>query len=115
MPYNAKSILPSVITRTDEFKVILTFIQAWLAHIEVKEHHFLAVAEYRESMVEYEASRFGIYLESNNVYQQLKHYRRYGVELGRLGKAQSEAKKAYDIARRGKVAASVIHDAQVIQ
>ncbi len=95
-------MLPSVSTVTDEVKVILMFIQAWLAHIEVKEHHFLAVAEYRESMVEYEASRFGIYLESNDVYQQLKYHRRYGVELGRLGKAQSEAKKAYDIARRGE-------------
>ncbi|KAF9477921.1 BRO1-domain-containing protein [Pholiota conissans] len=69
----------------------------WLAHMEAKEHHFLAVAEYRESMVEYEASRY---------------FRRYGVELGRLGKAQTEAKKAYDVARRGKVAASVIQDAQ---
>lgn len=27
--------------------------------MEAKEHHFFAVAEYRESMVEYEASRFG--------------------------------------------------------
>ncbi|KAF8183916.1 ALIX V-shaped domain binding to HIV-domain-containing protein [Pholiota molesta] len=65
----------------------------WLAHMEAKEHHFFAVAEYRESMVEYEASR-------------------YGIELGRLGKAHIEAKKAYDVARRGKVAASVIQDAQ---
>lgn len=65
-------------------------------------------------MVEYEASRYGIPLEWNDVYQRLKLHRRYGVELGRLGKAQSEAKKAYDKARRGKVAASVIHDAQVI-
>ncbi|KAF8968115.1 BRO1-like domain-containing protein [Flammula alnicola] len=65
----------------------------WLPHMEAKEHHFSAVAEYRESMVEYEASR-------------------YGVELGRLGKAQIEAKKAYDIARRGKIAAPVLRDAQ---
>ncbi|KAF9563243.1 BRO1-domain-containing protein [Agrocybe pediades] len=65
----------------------------WLAHIEAKEHHFSAVAEYRESLVEYEA-------------------RRYGVELGRLAKAQSEAKKAYDNARRGKVTPTVVQDAQ---
>jgi hypothetical protein len=32
-----------------------------------------------------------------------------------LGKAHIEAKKAYDVARRGKVAASVIQDAQVFK
>ncbi|KAF8149996.1 BRO1-like domain-containing protein [Crassisporium funariophilum] len=65
----------------------------WLPHIEAKEHHFSAVAEYRESMVEYEASR-------------------YGFELGRLGKAQMDAQKAYDIARRGKIATPVLQDVQ---
>ncbi|PPQ95240.1 hypothetical protein CVT26_014931 [Gymnopilus dilepis] len=65
----------------------------WLPHIEAKGHHFAAVAEYRESIVEYEASR-------------------YGGELGRLGKAQIEAKMAYDVARRGKVASPVLQDAQ---
>lgn len=35
------------------------------------------------------------------------------MELGRLGKAQVHAKKAYDVARRGKVAAPVLHDVQV--
>ncbi|KAF8910637.1 BRO1-like domain-containing protein [Gymnopilus junonius] len=65
----------------------------WLPHIETKEHHFAAVAEYRESMVEYEASR-------------------YGGELGRLEKAQLEAKKAYEVARRGKISAAVLQDAQ---
>lgn len=48
-----------------------------------------------------------------NTHQQLRCFRRYGIELGRLGKAHVEAKKAYDVARRGKVAASVIQDAQV--
>ncbi|KDR76216.1 hypothetical protein GALMADRAFT_247478 [Galerina marginata CBS 339.88] len=65
----------------------------WLPHIEAKEHHFMAVAEYRESMVEYEASR-------------------YGVELGRLGKAQNEAQTACEIGRRGKIASTVLQDAQ---
>jgi hypothetical protein len=31
--------------------------QDWIAHMEAKAHHFSAVSEYRESIVEYEASR----------------------------------------------------------
>ncbi|KAH9481355.1 pH-response regulator protein palA/RIM20 [Psilocybe cubensis] len=65
----------------------------WIPHIETKEHHFSSVAEYRESLVEYEA-------------------RRYGNELGRLAKAHIEAKQAYDVGRRGKVASTVLQDAQ---
>ncbi|CAA7266857.1 unnamed protein product [Cyclocybe aegerita] len=74
--------------------IIGLFPADWIPHIEAKGRHFAAVAEYRESMVEYEASR-------------------YGFELGRLGKAQREAKAAYDIARRGKIAGPVLHDVQV--
>ena len=88
-------------------------MQDWITHIEAKEHHFSAVAEYRESIVEYEASRFESILAYVNIYQQLRSFYRYGLELGRLGKAQVEAKKAYDIARRGKVAPTVLQDVQV--
>ncbi|TFK40326.1 BRO1-like domain-containing protein [Crucibulum laeve] len=65
----------------------------WLAHIEAKSHHFSAVAEYRKSREEDEASR-------------------YGQQIARLDQAHSEAKKAYDIARRGKIAAPVLQDIQ---
>lgn len=38
---------------------------------------------------------------------------RYGYEISRLSKAQEEAKKAYDIGRRGKITASVLEDIKV--
>ena len=37
----------------------------------------------------------------------------YGVELARLGNAQKYAQNAYDTARRGRVSAPVLEDAQV--
>lgn len=40
---------------------------------------------------------------------------RYGIELARLVQAQVEAKEAYDISRRGRVASPVLQDAQVLQ
>jgi len=48
-----------------------------------------------------------------NSHLQLRYFRRYGVELGRLGKAHTAAKKAYDVARRGKIGGPVLQDAQV--
>ena len=48
-----------------------------------------------------------------NSHLQLRYFRRYGVELGRLGKAHTAAKQAYDIARRGKIGGPVLQDAQV--
>ena len=48
-----------------------------------------------------------------NICLQLKSFRRYGIELGRLSKAQVEAKQAYDIARRGKITPTVLQDVQV--
>jgi len=38
---------------------------------------------------------------------------RYGIEIGRLLQAQIEAKKGYDIARRGGVAPAVLQDTKV--
>ncbi|KAJ7593046.1 BRO1-like domain-containing protein [Mycena floridula] len=67
----------------------------WLSHIETKSHHFEAVAQYRKSIDELEASN-------------------YGLEIARLSQSQIEAKKAYDISRRGKVNLSVTRDAQSI-
>ncbi|KAG2017656.1 pH-response regulator, variant 2 [Coprinopsis cinerea AmutBmut pab1-1] len=66
----------------------------WLAHVEAKSYHFKAVAEFRKSMDE---------IENGN---------KYGFELARLQNAQMHAQQAYDIARRGKVAAPVLQDAQ---
>ncbi|KAG6900688.1 hypothetical protein C0993_004999 [Termitomyces sp. T159_Od127] len=69
------------------------FPSDWLPHIEAKCHHFAAVSEYRKSMDEIETSR-------------------YGIEIARLQEAQAEAKKAYDIARRGRIKPPVIQDIQ---
>ncbi|KAK0483604.1 BRO1-like domain-containing protein [Armillaria novae-zelandiae] len=63
----------------------------WRAHIEAKQHHFEAVAQYRKSTEELENSS-------------------YGVEISRLKEAQNEAKSAQDIARRGKVSQAVVQD-----
>ncbi|KAG5341599.1 hypothetical protein C0989_009080 [Termitomyces sp. Mn162] len=69
------------------------FPSDWLPHIEAKFHHFSAVSQYRKSMDEIEASS-------------------YGVEIARLQEAQVEAKKAYDVARRGRIAPPVMQDIQ---
>ncbi|KAH9068320.1 pH-response regulator [Lactarius deliciosus] len=54
----------------------------WTVHIEVKYLHFSAAAQYRKSIDDTERNRFG-------------------HEVARLAFAQSTAKKAYDMARRG--------------
>ncbi|KAF7986480.1 hypothetical protein HWV62_31277 [Athelia sp. TMB] len=71
------------------------FPSDWLAHLETKQYHFAAVAQFRKSIDEG---------ESNN----------YGVELARLTAATSEAKKGYDIARRGNVAPAVLKDIEAL-
>ncbi|KAG6814606.1 hypothetical protein H0H92_000135 [Tricholoma furcatifolium] len=69
------------------------FPSEWLSHIEAKCHHFSAVSKFRKSMDEIEASR-------------------YGNEIAWLQQAQTEARKAYDIARRGRIASAVLQDVQ---
>ncbi|KAF5371831.1 hypothetical protein D9615_009578 [Tricholomella constricta] len=69
------------------------FPSDWLPHIEAKSHHFSAVSEFRKSIDEIESSR-------------------YGEEIARLHEAHSEAKRAHDIARRGRIATPVLHDIQ---
>ncbi|KAJ7364036.1 BRO1-like domain-containing protein [Mycena albidolilacea] len=85
----------SAITTIREVEPLIQqlFPSAWLAHIEAKQYHFEAVSQYRQSLAELEASK-------------------YGVELARLGQARAAAKQAYDIARRGKVAPAVLQDVQ---
>ncbi|KAJ7066925.1 BRO1-like domain-containing protein [Mycena amicta] len=69
------------------------FPNGWLAHIDAKQYHFEAVAQYRQSLAELEGSH-------------------YGAEIARLDVARTASKQAYDIARRGKVASAVLQDVQ---
>ncbi|KAI0359835.1 BRO1-domain-containing protein [Trametes cingulata] len=63
----------------------------WVPHLEAKQLHFLAAAQYRKSLED---------LEAHN----------YGHEIARLCEAQALAKKGYDLARRGGVAQPVQQD-----
>ncbi|KAI0775185.1 BRO1-domain-containing protein [Trametes elegans] len=63
----------------------------WLSHLETKQLHFQAAAQYRKSLED---------LEAHN----------YGHEIARLSEAQTLAKRGYDAARRGGVAQPVQQD-----
>lgn len=63
----------------------------WVTHLETKQRHFRAAAQYRKSIDELEANR-------------------YGDELRRLMDAEEEAKKGYSLAKRSSVAPAVIQD-----
>lgn len=63
----------------------------WTTHIETKQRHFRAAAQYRKSIDELEANR-------------------YGVELRRLMDAEAEAKKGYSVAKRSSIAPAVVQD-----
>ncbi|KAG6837382.1 hypothetical protein H0H93_010540 [Arthromyces matolae] len=85
----------------------------WLPHIESKVHHFSAVSKYRKSMDEIEASRYLVSHSGSLVPDGDYNLTfRYGVEIARLLEAHEEAKKAYEIARRGRIAPSVLQDVQ---
>lgn len=67
-------------------------------------------------MDEFEANKFSclIFLETQGqLIDKLLGWYRYGVEIGRLHLAQVEAKKGYDIARKGGVAQAVQDDIKV--
>ncbi|KAJ4464583.1 BRO1-like domain-containing protein [Lentinula aciculospora] len=68
----------------------------WLSHIEAKQYHFEAVAQYRRSREELEKSR-------------------YGFEIAYLTQAQLAIKKGYDVARRGRVLPTILNDIQSFQ
>ncbi|KAF8638258.1 hypothetical protein AX17_002280 [Amanita inopinata Kibby_2008] len=72
------------------------FPSDWLSHLEAKWHHFQSVAQYRQSMDDIEA-------------------RRYGIEVARLHQARRDAKTAFEIAKRGKITHTVIQDIQSLQ
>ncbi|KAI0833513.1 BRO1-domain-containing protein [Trametes gibbosa] len=67
------------------------FPSNWASHLETKEFHFLAAAQFRKSLEDLEAHR-------------------YGHEVARLSEAQVLARKGYDIGRRGAVAQPVQQD-----
>ncbi|KZT22347.1 BRO1-domain-containing protein [Neolentinus lepideus HHB14362 ss-1] len=67
------------------------FSPIWVSHCEAKRYHFEAAAQYRKSVDDLEASR-------------------YGHELSRLHQANMLGKKAYDTARRAGVTKEVIED-----
>ncbi|TIA93959.1 hypothetical protein E3P81_00544 [Wallemia ichthyophaga] len=63
----------------------------WIAHMQVKAHHFAAAAQYRRSLDDLSASR-------------------YGHELSRLNLASELVKKAIDFTHRNRVLEAVRHD-----
>ncbi|OAX43145.1 BRO1-domain-containing protein [Rhizopogon vinicolor AM-OR11-026] len=63
----------------------------WIPHLETKQHHFSAASQYRKSIDELEASR-------------------YGGEIRRLMIAEADAKKGFNIAKRAGVAEAVLND-----
>ncbi|KAI9061298.1 pH-response regulator [Trametes sanguinea] len=69
----------------------LTRHPPWIAHLETKHLHFQAAAQYRKSLEDLEAHR-------------------YGHEIARLSAAHTFAKQGYDVARRGSVAQAVTQD-----
>ncbi|EMD34060.1 hypothetical protein CERSUDRAFT_117568 [Gelatoporia subvermispora B] len=67
----------------------------WLPHMEAKYLHFSAAAQYRKSVDDLEAGR-------------------YGHEISRLTEAQSLAKRGFEVARRGNAAPAVMEDLKSI-
>ncbi|EGN99169.1 hypothetical protein SERLA73DRAFT_90416 [Serpula lacrymans var. lacrymans S7.3] len=67
------------------------FPSDWISQIETKQSHFAAAAQYRKSIDDLEANR-------------------YGLELARLFQAEITAKKGYNMARRGGVQSAVLQD-----
>ncbi|KAF8442365.1 BRO1-like domain-containing protein [Boletus edulis BED1] len=63
----------------------------WIPHLEIKQRHFRAAAQYRKSIDD---------LEANN----------YGDELRRLMDAEAEAKQGYNLARRSTLSPAVVQD-----
>ncbi|TIA86897.1 hypothetical protein E3P99_03538 [Wallemia hederae] len=68
----------------------------WIAHMQVKAHHFAAAAQYRKSLDDLSAGR-------------------YGEELSRLNLAAELVKKAVDFSKRNKVFDTVRHDLKGLQ
>ncbi|KAG1747202.1 BRO1-like domain-containing protein [Suillus paluster] len=63
----------------------------WIPHLDTKQHHFNAASQFRKSIDELEASR-------------------YGDEIQRLMIAEADAKKGFNIGKRAGVAQAVLED-----
>ncbi|KAI0749790.1 pH-response regulator [Daedaleopsis nitida] len=85
------SFYTSAVTHVKDPSIKHVFPSWWLAHLETKSLHFQAAAQYRKSLEDLEAHK-------------------YGHEIARLMEAQALAKKGYDTARRGGVAQAVQQD-----
>ncbi|EKM58371.1 uncharacterized protein PHACADRAFT_159473 [Phanerochaete carnosa HHB-10118-sp] len=71
--------------------VMHLFPASWLAHVEIKASHFEGVSQYRKSLDDNAAGR-------------------YGEEVGRLTQALAIVKKGHDLARRSDVNEAVRQD-----
>ncbi|KAI0707335.1 BRO1-domain-containing protein [Earliella scabrosa] len=85
------SFYGSAVTHVKDTSIKHIFPSWWLAHLETKTSHFLAAAQYRKSLEDLEAHR-------------------YGHEIARLAEAKTLAKKGHDTARRGGVNPAVQQD-----
>ncbi|KAL0565208.1 pH-response regulator protein palA/rim20, partial [Marasmius crinis-equi] len=90
---SASLIFVSTCVRCDTEREPLCQTSVSIAHIQAKQHHFDAVSQYRKSREELEGSR-------------------YGSEIAYLTQALAGAKRAHDIARKGKASPAVQQDAQ---
>ncbi|OBZ72455.1 pH-response regulator protein palA/RIM20 [Grifola frondosa] len=86
------------------------FPSPWIPHMETKQLHFQAAAQYRKSVDDLEAHRSFITLRAKLPVSLTVGFFRYGHEIARLAEAEALAKKGYDVARRGGVAPPVLHD-----
>ncbi|KAI0091182.1 BRO1-domain-containing protein [Irpex rosettiformis] len=69
------------------------FPSGWVAHLETKQMHFAGVAQFRKSIDDLEANR-------------------YGQEIARLVLASSAVRKGHEIGRKGKVLPAVLREIQ---
>ncbi|KAM5535914.1 hypothetical protein V8D89_010354 [Ganoderma adspersum] len=85
------SLYASAASHIRDTSIKHVFPSSWIAHIETKSLHFQAAAQFRKSLEDLEAHK-------------------YGHEISRLTEAQTVAKKGYDTARRGGVVGAVQQD-----
>ncbi|KAI0689995.1 BRO1-domain-containing protein [Cytidiella melzeri] len=71
------------------------FPAGWLAHLETKEQHFAGVSQFRKSVDDLEANR-------------------YGHEIARLTLANSAVRRGHEIGRKGRVMPPVLKDIQAL-
>ncbi|KAI0766745.1 ALIX V-shaped domain binding to HIV-domain-containing protein [Irpex lacteus] len=74
-------------------KVANSSKQGWIAHLETKELHFEGVSQFRKSVDDLEANR-------------------YGHEITRLTLANAAVRRGHEVGRKGRVAPAVLRDIQ---